>query len=210
MRRFESELSDELNVKTVRYLDASTDLVEYRIKPNLRLVGKKYGKLVPKLTAALRELAGDSARAVARAAEERQPARVVVDDQTLELLPDELLIETTSPEGYAVAEGDGMLVALNTTLTPELRREGTARELVRNVQDARKSARLDISDRIALFVAGDASSAEELKAVVTTWGDYIKTETLATDLVLGPAPAEAHTETVDLDEGQITLGVVRR
>ena len=72
LRRFEADLRDELNVKSIRYLDSSADLVEYRFKPNLRVVGKKYGKLVPALTAALRELNGDAARDAARAIEAGQ------------------------------------------------------------------------------------------------------------------------------------------
>lgn len=210
VRRFESELEDELNVKTVRYMDASTDFVEYRLKPNLRLVGRKYGKLVPALTAALRDLGGDAARNAARAAEAGQPVRLEVNGQTLDLLPDELLIETSSPEGYAVAEGEGMLVALNTTITPELRLEGAARDLVRNVQDARKNAGLDISDRIRLFVESRATGEVALQDVVAAWGDYIRAETLATELVLGPVPAGAHTEAFELDGTQATLGIVRQ
>ncbi|HEY3228483.1 MAG TPA: isoleucine--tRNA ligase, partial [Roseiflexaceae bacterium] len=131
LRRFEGELRDELNVKAVRYLDSTTELVEYRFRPNLRLVGKKYGKLVPALTAALRELSGDTARDAARAVEEGRPVALVVDGQALALQPDELLVETSSPPGYAVAEENGLLVALDTTLTDELREEGLARELVR-------------------------------------------------------------------------------
>ncbi len=210
LRRFEAELRDELNVKAVRYLDASTDFVEYRFKPNLRLVGKKYGKLVPALSNALRELSGADARAAAHALEAQQPLHLTVDGQALELLPAEVLVESSAPEGYAVAEGDGMLVALNVSVTPELRLEGAARDLVRNVQDARKSAGLAISDRIALFVQADSADAGLLREVLNSWGDYIKSETLASELVWGAAPAAAYTETIETDDGPATVGIVRQ
>src|SRR5262249_54085380 len=154
LRRFEAELRDELNVKAVRYLDSAADFVEYRFKPNLRVVGRKYGKLVPALGRALAGLSGGAAREAARAVEAGRPVRLVVDGQVLDLEPGELLVEASSPAGYAVAEERGVLVALDTAVTPELKREGLARELVRHIQDARKNAGFQIADRIAVSLAG--------------------------------------------------------
>jgi isoleucyl-tRNA synthetase len=206
LKRFEAELRDELNVKSVRYLDAATDLVEYRFKPNLRVVGKQYGKLVPALTAALKGLEGDVARAVAHAHEAGQPITLVVDGQALELAPEAVLVESSSPTGYAVAESGGVLVALDTTVTPELRAEGLARELVRNIQDARKAAGFAIADRITVTLAG---AGDELAQVAQAWGEYIRAETLADALELGEAGAGAHTEALELDGQSLTLGVRR-
>jgi isoleucyl-tRNA synthetase len=208
LRRFEGDLLDELNIKSVRYLDSSAGFVEYRFKPNLRLVGKKYGKRVPALTAALRELEGQQAREAAQAVESGKALRLAVDGEELELLPEELLLESSSPEGYAVAEGNGVLVALDTTLTPELEAEGLARELVRNIQDARKSAGFAISDRINVYLDGADNT---LRKALSSWGEYVRGETLADELTLGPAPAGAHLETLDLETGApLTLGVVRK
>ncbi len=209
LRRFEADLRDELNVKSIRYLDSSADLVEYRFKPNLRLVGKKYGKLVPALTAALRELNGDPARDAARAVEAGQMFGLVVEGQELQIQPDEVLVESSSPEGYTVAEAGGVLVALDITMTPELRQEGIARELVRNIQDARKSAGFAISDRIAVHLGGVVGDAE-LETAVRQWGDYIRAETLADDLILDAAGEGVHTEALDLDGRALTVGVLRR
>ena len=208
LRRFEADLRDELNVKTVRYLDAASALVEYRFKPNLRVVGRKYGKQVPAIAAALKSLTGNDAREAAQAVEDGRPLTLALDGAALELMPDEVLVETSSPEGFAVAEGNGVLVALNTQLTPELRLEGLARDLVRNVQDARKNAGLEISDHIALFVGGAGASA--LREALSTWAAYIRDETLADELVLGDAPTEAHREQMPLDAGEATIGVVKR
>jgi isoleucyl-tRNA synthetase len=209
LRRFEGDLRDELNVKSIRYLDSSADLVEYRLKPNLRLVGKKYGKLVPALTAALRELIGDPARDAARAVEAGQMFGLIVEGQDIQIQPDEVLVESSSPEGYTVAEAGGVLVALDITMTPELRQEGIARELVRNIQDARKSAGFAIADRIAVHFGGVAGD-QELETVVRQWGDYIRAETLADDLILDAPEVGAHTEALDLDGRALTVGVVRR
>src|SRR5690606_31470839 len=95
LRRFEAELRDELNVKTVSYLDNNTSLVEYRFKPNLRSVGKKFGKLVPALGATLRELGGEEARSSVKTLESGGTYSLQVSEQTLELGADDVLIETT-------------------------------------------------------------------------------------------------------------------
>ncbi|NTV63628.1 MAG: class I tRNA ligase family protein, partial [Oscillochloris sp.] len=210
LRRFEADLRDELNVKAVRYLEAGSEIVEYRFKPNLRLVGKKYGKQVPALTAALKALVGEEARAAAHAVEAGQPVALALDGQTLELLPEELLVESSAPEGYAVADAEGVLVALNTTLTSELRLEGTARDLVRSVQDARKQAGLAISDRIALTLApANPATGELLAQTLADWADYLRGETLADSLAVGAAPEGAHVEMVELGEGTVTVGIAR-
>jgi isoleucyl-tRNA synthetase len=229
VRRFESEVCEELNIKAVRYLDASTDFVEYHFKPNLRLVGKKYGKRVPALTAALKDLSSDQARTIVHAIEAGQSFSLEVEGESCEILPDEVLVETSSPKGYAVAEGESMLVALNTTLSRELRLEGTARDLVRYTQDARKNAGFAISDRIILYLDeckdegtdngtdnGKKSEGDTLQNGITlsdvlaAWGEYIQNETLAVELVAAPAPANAHTEVVQVDAGTVKMGVVRR
>jgi isoleucyl-tRNA synthetase len=209
LRRFEAELRDELNVKTVSYLDNNTSLVEYRFKPNLRSVGKKFGKLVPALGATLRELAGEEARAIVKTLESGGTYSLQVADQTLELGAEDVLIETTSPEGFAVGESNGVLVALDTSLTPELVEEGMARELVRNIQDSRKSANFDISDRIVVYI-GKAEGNAEIEKMLRTWGDYVRTETLADDILLMQPSEAAHTEALDLNGHEVAVGVVRR
>jgi isoleucyl-tRNA synthetase len=209
LRRFEAELREELNVKRVRYLDSSAGFVQHRFKPNLRVVGKKYGRLVPALTRTLRDLAGEPAREVARAVEAGQPVTLAVDGEPLRLAPEDLLVEAASPEGYAVAEDRGMLVALDTSVTPELRDEGLARELVRHIQDARKSAGFAIADRIVVYLRPDAGG-EDVRRVVGGFGDYIRTETLADELVVGEPPASAHVEALEEEGCRVTVGVQRR
>lgn len=207
IRRFEDEIREELNIKDIRYLDASSDFVDYICKPNLRAVGKKFGKLVPALTEALRTMSAEEARAAAHAVEANQPVQITIEGEAYELLPEELLIETSSPEGYTVAESNGMLVALNTTLTDELRIEGTARELVRNIQDARKRAGLEISDRILVYL--DEQGQGTLHEVLATWQAYIQSETLATSIYPQEVPADAHGETIELETSTIHMGIVR-
>ena len=99
----------------------------------------------------------------------------------MELAAGDILVETSSAEGYACAEDAGFLAELDTNLTDELINEGLAREVVRSIQDARKQAGLEVSDRIVLGVSGSAGIEKALAA----HRDYIMTETLATDWQTG-------------------------
>ena len=164
-------IRDELNVKDLELLARDASLVTYRVKPNLPVVGKRYGKYVPAIREALAQLdATELAGRLARG----EPVTLSADGQSFELTPDAVLVETVSAEGFACAEIGGYLVALETALTEELVREGLAREIVRTVQDARKQAGLDVADRIALEVAGN----QPVTDAVAAYRDYVTTETL--------------------------------
>jgi isoleucyl-tRNA synthetase len=180
VRRHEDQILDELNVKRLELIARDATLVTYRIKPNLPVIGKRYGKLIPAIRAYLAAADGAAiAAAVARGA--LQTFRI--DGQDLEIRPEDLLVESASAEGFACAEEQGYLVGLDTRLDDALRREGLARELVRAVQDARKQAGLEVADRIVLHVEGDAA----VSAALAEHRDYLMNETLATDWC---APAE--------------------
>ncbi len=196
-------LSDELNIKSVRWLGVGDGLVSYRFKPNLRSVGKKFGKLVPTLREVLAGLSSEQAADAAHKVETGASFEVEVEGQTLTLAADDVLMEASSPEGYAVAEGEGLLVALVTTLTDELLREGIAREIVRNLNDARKAADLAITDKINATLGTEV----DLAAVVAEYGEYIKAETLCEVLNVGDASADHHTSSMELEQGKLSLGI---
>jgi isoleucyl-tRNA synthetase len=172
VRRHEDQILDELNVKRIELIARDATLVTYRIKPNLPVIGKRYGKLIP----AIRDyLAKADGAAIAAAVARGEPQTFVVAGQSLEIQPGDLLVESAAAEGFSCAEEGGYLVGLDTTLDEALRREGLARELVRAVQDARKQAGLDVADRIALFVEGDTA----VTAALAEHREYLMNETLA-------------------------------
>lgn len=200
------QLLEELNVKSVRFLGVGEAFLDYDLKPNLRIVGRKYGKLVPAMRQALQSADG---KAAALAAAEGKVFPLVVEGETLNLEPDELLIEARSPEGYAASEDSGFLVALSTELTPELEREGLARDVVRHIQELRKSSGLEITDRIHLYLRG---GGEMLKETVSEHGEAIKQETLALSLDLEvEAPAQASAADVELKvlELSFTIALIK-
>lgn len=151
------------------------------LRPNLPVLGKKFGKAVPQVRAAL---AAADASEVARFVRDGKQFEVIAPTgERFELGPDEVLVDAKSPEGFAAQEEAGYLVAFDTTLTRELELEGLARDLVRGVQDARKKAGFEVQDRIALHLdlSGDAREAAE------AWQEYLMSETLAETLVFAPA-----------------------
>lgn len=159
---------DELNVKQFDVRDDAEGLVREVVKPELRALGPKLGKDLPKVRAALAE-----------GRYERRDGTVVVEGITLEA--SELLISHEGAAGHAVGHDAGLVVALDTRLTPELEREGLARELVRKVNELRKDAGLEISDRISLRYGGDVGAALE------SHGDLVASETLASSVTAGPS-----------------------
>ncbi|MCY1702223.1 isoleucine--tRNA ligase [Deinococcus sp. SL84] len=176
VRAAEAQVREELNVKAVEYLGEGTELVTYSLRPNLPVVGKKYGKQLPALKAALAEA---NAAEVVQTVQGGGVARL----GEFELSAEELLIDASAPEGVAAAEDSGYLVAFDTELTPELLAEGVARDLVRGIQEGRKAAGFEVSDRIHLSLELDAETAAAAKA----WQDYIAGEVLALEVGYGPA-----------------------
>jgi isoleucyl-tRNA synthetase len=134
-----------------------------------------------------------------------RPVTVEVEGQGVEIAPEEILVRTHPAEGLTVAADRFTTVALDTTITPELRAEGLARELVRRIQAMRKDAGFNIEDRITTYFQGDGDLAE----VMGRWADYIRNETLSTILVEGTPPDGAYTETHRVDGESITLSVQR-
>ncbi len=175
-------LEDELNVKMVRALDAATEAVAYEVKPLPKQLGQKYGPKFPGLRSAI--LAYDPEIA-AKALLANQPLSIDLEGETYQILPEEVEVRSLAKEGYAVASEGAYLAALVTDLSPELEKEGLAREFVRRVQDLRKTADFEISDRIKLVY----SATPKLAEAVIEFSEYIKNETLTLELVFEePAP----------------------
>ncbi|MFI5227075.1 MAG: DUF5915 domain-containing protein, partial [Candidatus Limnocylindrales bacterium] len=167
------------------------DLVERRVKPLLPRIGKRLGPAIPAAMTAARQ----------GAVEFLPDGGVSLAGVTL--APDEVEILATPRPGTAVAHDEGLVVVIDTELTPELLIEGDARELQRAIQDLRRDATLEVTDRIELFVAGHAAALGPYLAGIA--GD-----TLADSVVEGPPPPGVSTASIDLDSGPVSIGLRRR
>src|SRR5205085_1195251 len=171
-------LAEELNVKTVEFARSGDALVTLESKPNFRSLGKRFGKTTPLAAAAVAAFDSERLRAFVRG----EPLVVTVDGESHELVADDLTVIRRASGSLTVEEDGGYFVALDPEITPELRREGFARELISRVQRMRKDTGLAVSDRIVLSV-GDGRDGE-LRAVIDAFGDRIADEVLAAELVL--------------------------
>ena len=159
-------VKDELNVKAIEIRDAAEGLVKETVKPDLKVLGPKLGKDLPRVRQALAE-----------GRYERRDGTIQVEG--FELSDTEVLVSHEGAPGHAVGRDAGAIVALETKVTPELELEGLARELAHHLNNLRKEAGLEISDRIALRYAGPIARA------FVRHGDFIKQEALATSLSQG-------------------------
>ncbi len=174
------QVAGELNVRALDALSTvADDLVDHVVKPNFRTLGRRFGNRTQAVAAAI---AGTDPAALAGQLQGTGEASVLVDGEPVALGPDDVIVTQTPRAGWSVASDAGETVALELDITPELRREGLAREVIRLVQDARKADGLEVSDRITLrWSAPDP----ELAAALTEHGQLIAGEVLATEF--GPA-----------------------
>ena len=200
LKRLEDQLLEELNVKTVSYLDVHADFVDYTVKPNLPRVGKRLGKLVPELK---RKLAETDGREVARNIREGRETVLELGGEPHTFEPEAFLTEAKSPEGYAALEERGYLAALNTQLTPELVQEGLVRDAVRLVQNARKNAGLEVSDYISLSLQASGALREALEG----HRDTLQNEVLAKELSFEELDDASHSEQAEVEGDALTISL---
>ena len=194
---------DELNVKQVRLLDSSTEAIPHTVKPLPKQLGQKYGNKFPAIQKAILAMNPEDAAHMLLAGEALQ---VQVNGDSYRVLPEEVEVKAVAKEGFAVAEEGAYVAALVTELTPQLVQEGLAREFVRRVQDLRKSADLDVADRIDLFI----EASPGLQAAIEAHREYITTETLTSSLAFESPPAQAPVVEDGFDGETVKAGLVKR
>jgi isoleucyl-tRNA synthetase len=194
-------VAEELNVKRVRVADSAEAFGRWRAKVNFRVLGPRLGPRVKGVASALEADDGSVAGALARGEE----VAITIDDgPAIPIGPDDVELAQEVLEGWGVASEAGVTVALELEVTPELRSEGLARELVRLVQDARKAAGLDVSDRIVLGIETRGATAAALEA----HGDYVAGETLAAE-VRTQVEADDFRQEGDVDDDPVVLTIRR-
>ena len=196
-------VTDELNVKEFIFVEQTGQLVNYRILPDNQRLGPRFGARFPMVRAALESLEPTK---VVEQVQSGMTVQINVDGEDIELSPDEILVQTQPVEGLAIAADRVVTVAVDAVITPELRAEGLAREIVRRLQAMRKNAGFNIQDRITTYYQAEN---DDLEQVIDFWAEYIKAETLTTNLVAGDPPQDVYSETHKLEGMELHLGVQR-
>lgn len=188
-------VADELNVKQVIVTDDAQSFVDYIIKPQMRTLGPKYGKILPKIKEELLKVDAGEFVAKINAGEE---AKIVVDSQEILLSKDDVLIETTQKEGYVSQSEHGVTVVLDINLSPQLIEEGFVREIISKVQTMRKEAGFEVTDHIMMCYKG----AED---VLAKNSKFIGSETLC-DKVTSDT-FEGYTKKWDINKTLVVLTI---
>lgn len=169
-------IKDELNIKEIVFGADLSKYVNFEIKPNLPVLGKAYGKLIPGIRKAIAER---DQMSLAKAVNSGETVKVEVQKIEIELNSSNLLVTMQGLEGFAFA-GEGELgVVLETTITPELQEEGYVREILSKIQNMRKESGFEVADKIVIYAAKN----DKLEAVIKKYEDSIKKETLAINIV---------------------------
>jgi len=193
-----AQIADELNVKRVEATEDPGARLTYTLRPNLPVLGPKYGSDVGRIRVALQQADGAE---VTRLMRTGQP--ITLDGFTLS--GGDILVGVEAARGWAASEDAGYVALLDTTLTPELEAEGLARDLVRQVQELRRQAGFEVTDRIRVRYSGDPAVA----AAFTSHRDYIADETLAVAIEEGAPETDATSASAVLDGVAVTLSVVK-
>ena len=194
-------IRDEVNVKEIEYVSSSSDVVARSAKPNFARLGSRLGALMKPVNAAVRDLGDEEIeRYLSEGALTLQ-----VDGETVELGPEDLVITSEGISGWLVEQEAGVTVALDTALSEELITEGLAREIVNRIQNMRKEAGFEVTDRVAI----QHSASGRLTRALRKHAGWIRNETLALELDASDQPEGEHVETFQIGEDQIVIGVRR-
>ena len=193
-----SIIADELNVKEVKFVDDASSFISYRVKPQLKTLGPRYGKLLPKIN---QYLAGEGiGNAVVAAHNRGESYKFDIDGTEISLAAEDVLVSTEENAGFVTVTEHDLSVVLDTNLTPELIEEGFVREIVSKVQTMRKEAGFEVTDHIVLSHHGNSL----IEGIFARHGAEIAADTLADSIKPG---ASGYVKDWEINGESVTLGV---
>lgn len=193
---------DEVNVKEIEFVDDDSGIVSKTAKPNFPVLGKRLGKKMKAVAAKIRELSTEDITTF----ESKGSIELTLDDgEKIRLTSNELDIQRTGLKGWSVESEKGITVAVDTKITEELELEGLSREFVNRIQNMRKEADFDVTDRIAIGISG----SEKMENVVTSTADNIKAETLAEEVKAEPLEVSDFIKTWDIEGNEVEISIRR-
>jgi isoleucyl-tRNA synthetase len=165
----------EVNVKEILFLDDASGVLVKQIKPNFKVLGPRFGKSMGLISSEINGFSADNINQL----ESNGTIEVVIAGKSITLTMEDVEISSQDIEGWLVANANGITVALDIVISPELKKEGIARELVNRIQNIRKDSGFEVTDKIKVYLQKNDTLEEAVKGNV----DYIKSETLTEELV---------------------------
>jgi isoleucyl-tRNA synthetase len=172
----ENQLKSEINIKELKIIDNSSGILVKTIKPNFKVLGPRYGKDIKSIAKSIDLMNSDEINEL----EQNGEILIKFNEKNIKLVANDVEISSKDIEGWLVANGSGVTVALDVSLDEELIREGIAREFVNRVQNYRKDLGLDVTDKIQIFISNNST----LNKAISNFKQYIKNETLAESISL--------------------------
>ena len=202
-------LLGEVNVKDAEFVSDSAGLITKKIKPNFKTLGKQYGKQMKEIAAAFGTLTQADISAIQAA--EASGAGYVMHLPTGDVTLSKGDYEITSEDmpGWLVASDGPLTVALDITITDDLKKEGVARELINRIQNLRKSSGFDVTDKIDVKIFADGADAEEISAALGSFAGYVSAQTLAKSIDVLPLPAQDNAVEVEWNDTSIRICIYR-
>ena len=192
----------EVNVKDASFVDDAGSLITYKIKPNFRSLGKRYGARMKEIAAAFGEMPQETIAAIKVAGE----YALQLPGGPVELTPEDYEIISQDMPGWLVASDGALTLALDIEVTDALRREGTARELVNRIQNIRKDSGFEVTDKVHVSIWAEGEALKEITDCLEEYRNYIAAQTLALSVELSSAKEGAE---VAWDEGSINIKATR-
>lgn len=199
IERLSDVIREELNVKQLTVCDSLADIVKYTYKANLKTLGPKYGKLLNVLKTKLPEVDG----AILAPLRSGTPVTVTLDGHEITLAPEDVQVGTEQATGWVSGDDQGVQLALSTALTPALLREGMARDFIRQVQQLRKDANLEIENHIRISYS---TTDAEVQTMIAEWGELIRGETLA-DTFTATNEASSSAKSVNIGDAKVSVAI---
>ncbi|MHB1442652.1 MAG: DUF5915 domain-containing protein, partial [Candidatus Humimicrobiaceae bacterium] len=200
IKHFEDIIAEELNVKKISFVENIEDLVSYNIKPNLKLLGSKYGALVPEIKTALLE---ENPIQVALKIKNNKNIALKCNNKKIELLPEEILVEATDKEGMSVESDGEITIGLEMAISRELQEEGFCRELIHYIQNIRKEADFEIENLIETHI----NCSKKNQIIIEDNIEFIKKETLSLSLDFELKKSGIFAKDIIIDGEEINIGV---
>ena len=194
-------IMSEVNVKEIELIENTTGLITKRIKPNFKTLGPKYGKQMKQIAALVAGFSQDQIAAIEASAE----TLLDVDGEKITVTPADFEITSEDMPGWLVATEGKLTVALDITITDDLRAEGIARELINRIQNIRKDSGFEVTDKIRVEI----EQQEFVLPALKSFADYIASQTLAVEIEGVPSPSGEFVVESEVDEQPVRIAVTK-